>query len=66
VTAAEGKRWILPVTCRLHGTAGFTNLHIKPVGPDTIEFDPHVTGQCVLSLGRQQVRELVTRLSAWL
>lgn len=64
---SQSNRLVLPATCRLHGTAGFTNLLVEPVGNgDRIRLDPHVTGACEISLERQAVVRLVAQLTEWL
>jgi len=38
------------VTCALHrGPIGFANLMVSKQG-DSVVFDPHVTGECVITL----------------
>lgn len=62
---SKGDRLVLSATCDQHGTRGFTNLLIES-HRDEIRIDPHVMGACVLTLGREEVRRLVTCLSQWL
>lgn len=57
----------LPSTCgtRQHATPGFANLGVTKRG-GVIEFDPHVDGSCVITLGEQQARKLMEALARWL
>jgi hypothetical protein len=44
---------------------GFTNVVVTKRG-GAIELDPHVTGQCVLTLAEDQAIALRDALTAWL
>lgn len=64
---SQSDRLVLPATCRLHGTPGFTNLLIEPMGEGgRIRIDPHVTGACEISIARQEVVRLVAQLTEWI
>jgi hypothetical protein len=59
-------RRVLHVTCTSHGGAvGFTNLVATKLDGD-IELDPHVTGQCVLTLAEDEAIALRDALIEWL
>jgi hypothetical protein len=59
-------RKVIHATCSTHGGGiGFTNLVVsKRVG--AIELDPHVTGQCVLTLVEDEAIALRDVLTEWL
>jgi hypothetical protein len=64
--AWSADRRVLHVTCTTHGgPSGFTNLVISK-RDDDIEFDPHVTGACVLRLDEKAASELFDALREWL
>jgi hypothetical protein len=64
--AAERNRKVLHATCALHrGPVGFTNLVVSKRG-GSIEFDPHVTGACVLTLAEHEAVALRDALTRWL
>jgi hypothetical protein len=59
-------RRVIPATCTRHGGArGFTNLAVRK-RDGVIELDPHVTGQCVLTLAEDAARVLHETLGEWL
>ncbi|MBV9161181.1 MAG: hypothetical protein JO281_06455 [Pseudonocardiales bacterium] len=56
----------LHATCMLHqGPAGFANLVVRKLN-GVIEFDPHVTGSCVIRLDEAVARQLLEVLGKWL
>jgi hypothetical protein len=59
-------RRVIPATCARHGGArGFTNL-VATKRDGVIELDPHVTGQCVLTLAEDEATALRDALIEWL
>jgi hypothetical protein len=59
-------RRVIHATCSLHrGPVGFANLVISKRG-GRIEFDPHVTGSCVITLDEDGARVLFEALGEWL
>lgn len=59
-------RKLIHATCTLHrGPVGFANLVVSKRG-GTIEFDPHVTGACVLTLAEDEAVALRDALTRWL
>lgn len=59
-------REVIYATCTVHGGArGFTNL-VMTKRAGTIELDPHMTGQCVLTLAEDEVIALRDVLAEWL
>jgi hypothetical protein len=64
--ARKGRRKAIPGTCGLHrGPIGFANLMVNE-RDGTIVFDPHVTGECLISLDEQSARMLRDTLTEWL
>ncbi len=64
--ARSVNRRVLHVTCTTHsGPSGFTNLAVSKRDGD-IEFDPHVTGQCVIVLDETAATALFDALGEWL
>jgi hypothetical protein len=62
----RGRRKAIPGTCGLHrGPIGFANLMVNEQD-GTIVFDPHVTGQCLITLDEQSARILRDTLTEWL
>jgi hypothetical protein len=60
------RRKAIPATCQLHrGPVGFANLMVSKCD-DTIVFDPHVTGSCVISLHEDGAIALRNLLTEWL
>jgi hypothetical protein len=60
-------RIVLPATCGVHqGPRGFTNLAVRKLADGRIEFDPHVTGACPVTVEADTARELVAALLRWL
>jgi hypothetical protein len=54
------------VSCTCRGVAnGFTNLRVTKRGV-VIEFDPHITGQCVLQFDKATTTALRDALTKWL
>ncbi len=63
---ARGNRKVIHATCSTHGAArGFTNLVVSK-SDGTIVFDPHVTGQCLLTLSEDEACALRDVLIEWL
>jgi hypothetical protein len=59
-------RRVIPATCSTHGGCiGFTNL-VATKRDGTIVLDPHVTGQCVLTLAEDGAIALRDALTEWL
>lgn len=64
--AGNGNRRTIHATCTVHGgTPGFTNLRVSQRGRG-IEFDPHVTGACLIRLDENGARTLCAVLTEWL
>lgn len=62
----SSNRKVIHATCALHrGSAGFTNVVVSK-RDGTIEFDPHVTGSCVLTLAEDEAIALRDALTQWL
>jgi hypothetical protein len=60
------RRKAIPGTCGLHrGPIGFANLVVNE-RDGTIVFDPHVTGECLITLDEQSARTLRDTLTEWL
>jgi hypothetical protein len=66
-------RRVIHATCMLHkGPIGFVNLAVRkvvtpsPMVSDFIEFDPHVTGTCVIRLDEAAATQLFNLLGEWL
>jgi hypothetical protein len=63
---STGLRKAIPATCALHrGPIGFANLMVSKQG-DSVVFDPHVTGECVITLQEQSAKTLRDILTEWL
>ena len=63
---ARGLRKAIPATCGLHrGPMGFANLMISKQG-ESFVLDPHVTGECLITLNEQSVKALRDTLTEWL
>ncbi|MFZ0873131.1 MAG: hypothetical protein WAN20_01035 [Pseudonocardiaceae bacterium] len=59
-------RRVIHATCTKHGGGiGFTNLVVTKRG-GAIELDPHVTGQCVITLAENEAIALRDALTQWL
>jgi hypothetical protein len=59
-------RYTIPATCCTHGgPVGFTNLQLRREA-GRIVLDPHVTGECVISLDEAGATELHRLLASWL
>ncbi|MBV9013644.1 MAG: hypothetical protein JO272_16660 [Pseudonocardiales bacterium] len=72
-TSNRRNRRVLHATCMLHkGPIGFVNLAVRKVeapsavAPEFIEFDPHVTGTCVIRLDETAAKQLFDLLGEWL
>ncbi len=62
----SSNRKVIHATCATHGGGiGFTNLVVSK-RDSSIELDPHVTGQCVLTLAEDEAIALRDALTAWL
>jgi hypothetical protein len=62
---STGRRKAIPGTCALHrGPIGFANLMVSLQG-DSVAFDPHVTGECVITLQEQSAKMLRDILTEW-
>ena len=62
----RGHRKAIPATCGLHrGPIGFANLMVSKQGGSVV-LDPHVTGDCVISLDEQSAKTLRDLLTHWL
>jgi hypothetical protein len=66
-------RRVIHATCMLHkGPIGFGNLAVRKIAassamaPNYIEFDPHVTGTCVIRLDEAAATQLFDLLGEWL
>ncbi|HEY6424920.1 MAG TPA: hypothetical protein VIY28_17115 [Pseudonocardiaceae bacterium] len=58
---------VIHATCTTHGgAAGFTNLVVSKREGGIVVLDPHVTGQCVLTLAEDAATQLRDVLIAWL
>jgi hypothetical protein len=56
----------IPATCALHrGPIGFANLMISKQGESFI-LDPHVTGECLITLNEHSARALRDIVTEWL
>jgi hypothetical protein len=63
---ARSNRKVLHATCTKHGAGiGFTNL-VATKRDGAIELDPHVTGQCLLTLAEDEAVALRDALIEWL
>jgi hypothetical protein len=64
--AAGRSRKVIHATCTVHGAGiGFTNLAVSK-RDGSIMLDPHVTGQCVLTLDEDAATALHDALTEWL
>jgi hypothetical protein len=58
---------VIHATCHTHGgSRGFTNLVVTKSDDGGIVFDPHATGQCLLTLDEDAARVLRDALTEWL
>jgi len=63
---SRAPRRVIHATCRTHGGCiGFTNL-VATKRDGLIELDPHVTGQCVITLAEDGAIALRDALTEWL
>ncbi len=63
---STGRRKAIPATCGLHrGPIGFANLMVSLQGR-SVALDPHVTGECVITLREQSAKALRDILTEWL
>lgn len=63
---STGRRKAIPATCGLHqGPMGFANLMVSLQG-DSVVFDPHVTGECLITLEEKSAKALRDILTEWL
>lgn len=64
--AIERGRVVISASCSAHGASrGFTNLAVRKLNGD-VEFDPHVTGSCVITLNEGGATVLRDALTEWL
>lgn len=62
----SGNRRVIHVSCLTHsGTRGFANLVVSKHNGEIV-MDPHVTGQCVLTLAEDEAIALRDALTEWL
>jgi hypothetical protein len=60
-------RIVLPATCGVHqGPRGFSNLAVRKLPDGRIEFDPHVTGACTVTVEAEAAQKLLETLQRWL
>ncbi|MGH3868028.1 MAG: hypothetical protein ACRDQ4_18265 [Pseudonocardiaceae bacterium] len=63
---STGRRKAIPATCGLHrGPMGFANLMVSLQG-DSVVFDPHVTGECLITFEEKSAKALRDILTEWL
>ncbi|MGB6161297.1 MAG: hypothetical protein WCF33_04480 [Pseudonocardiaceae bacterium] len=63
---STGRRKAIPATCALHrGPIGFANLMVSLHGRSVV-FDPHVTGECLITLNEGSATALRDILTEWL
>ena len=63
---STGLRKAIPATCGLHrGSMGFANLMVSKQG-DSVVLDPHVTGECLITLKEESAKALRDILTEWL
>ncbi|MGB6162238.1 MAG: hypothetical protein WCF33_23190 [Pseudonocardiaceae bacterium] len=63
---STGRRKAIPATCGLHrGPMGFANLMVSLQGR-SVALDPHVKGECVITLREQSAKALRDILTEWL
>jgi hypothetical protein len=63
---STGRRKAIPATCALHrGPIGFANLMVSLQGR-SVALDPHVTGECVITLQERSAKMLRDILTEWL
>ncbi len=63
---STGLRKAIPATCALHrGPIGFANLMVSKQG-DSVVFDPHVTGECLITIDEESAKALRDLLTNWL
>ena len=59
-------RKAIPATCGLHrGPMGFANLMVSLHGRSVV-FDPHVTGECLITIDEESAETLRDLLTEWL
>jgi hypothetical protein len=64
--SSDSSRRVIHASCTTHGgTRGFSNLVVRKLDSE-IEFDPHVTGACVLLLDEDEACALRDALTEWL
>jgi hypothetical protein len=62
----RGHRKAIPATCGLHrGPIGFANLMVSLHGRSVV-LDPHVTGECLITLDEQGAKTLCDLVTHWL
>ena len=64
--SSAGLRKAIPATCGLHrGPRGFANLMVSKQG-DSVVFDPHVTGEYLITIDEDGAKTLRDLLTHWL
>jgi hypothetical protein len=63
---STGLRKAIPATCALHrGPIGFANLMMVKKG-NSVVLDPHVTGECLITIDEESAKMLRDILTEWL
>ncbi len=63
---STGLRKAIPATCGLHrGPMGFANLMVSLQGRSVV-LDPHVTGECLITIDEDGAKVLRDLLTEWL
>ena len=63
---SSGLRKAIPATCGLHrGPIGFANLMVS-MQSGSLVFDPHVTGECLITIDEDGAKTLRDLLTHWL
>lgn len=63
---ADGNRLVVHGTCTVHrGPVGYVNVRVTRLN-GAIQLDPHVAGQCVITLAEPEAIELRDALTRWL
>lgn len=65
-TPTDRNRLVIHATCTVHsGPVGFVNVLVTKLN-GAIRVDPHVSGQCVITLAEPEAIELRNALTRWL
>jgi hypothetical protein len=60
-------RVTVPASCdTCGGPRGFTNLLVTKLSDGRIQFDPHVTGVCTVTVAEDSARMVMEALARWL